>query len=89
MSTSIYECGDGVPTSIIVERSGSNVDAQPSRGPGSRGASIAVGVLGQGFLAGVVALGGDPVIGVIASLMTLVCSLILVLAESSNRRTKR
>ncbi len=91
----IYECGDGVPASNIERSNPTLVAHEPEPdGPADieqtsstlRGASIALTVVGQSLVAGTIVAGGDPLVGAVAAVTVVVCSLTLITAEVVSRR---
>ena len=96
MNGEIYDCGDGVPTSIILPRNdttalfasdqtGELLITPDEQKPSLRGASIILTVLGQFVVTGMIAAGGDPVLGAFTAVAVVTCSLALVAAEALSK----
>lgn len=88
-----FDCGDGVPALTISNgNAGTAYDIGGGRGAAVasepkisiRVFALAASVLTQILIGIIVALGGNAVVGVVAAITVLTCSLILVIAEASN-----
>ncbi len=85
-----FDCGDGVPALVTQPReSGERI----YRRPDDQLPQISAGVFaliatifGQLLIALVVALGGNPVVGIVAALTLLACGLCLVVAHAINQQ---
>lgn len=86
-----FDCGDGVPALTIIHgNAGDSSSIGGHTGLGNspepkisiRVFALAASVLTQILIGIIVALGGNAIVGVVAAITVMACSLILVIAEA-------
>ncbi|MEM9652072.1 MAG: hypothetical protein AAGA65_08235 [Actinomycetota bacterium] len=94
LSVQDFDCGDGIPALTFSSGDSGTGSVTPAAGGLTPAAepkisirvfALAAGVLTQILIGIIVALGGNAVVGVVAAITVLTCSLILVLAEATDK----